>query len=416
MKPTFRTLKIDDASALQALVVEYLESLEPGLKLLDERALLGGGTIDLIAMDGDGHLVLIAVGLVPGDAMVLRMLDAFAWCLEYPDTVRRLYALTAAGPATAPRVFFIGERMSDAFLRKIRHLRMPSVHCMEFCYIEVNGVAGLYFNPVDATATREPMAVAAPSAPSIGTTTATARAAAVPVAAPVPRPLSSAAPVAPVAVEREIAESEIPERRHIIEREIVEPTIVEPKIVEPPPMASAPVEHAPMPAPTEPVAASADAAEPVVAESETPTPVVEPPTRTAEPEAPAAPRTLPADLLKGLRMPENLSSQWRRILSRAVDAPDPAKIRVVREYLQSEFAGTVVYDFYEHQRSAQVFQVQNNHGAVMHMASVSDDFFDANAEADIRGVLDRQRLARTLRDAGPTGVLISAAGVRAAKA
>jgi hypothetical protein len=114
-------------------------------------------------------------------------------------------------------------------------------------------------------------------------------------------------------------------------------------------------------------------------------------------------------------MPENLSSQWRRILSRAVDAPDPAKIRVVREYLQSEFPGAVVYDFYEHQRAAQMFQVQNGQGAVMHLATVSDDFFDANAEGNIRSVLERQRLGRALRDAGPTGVLISAAGLRVAK-
>jgi len=381
MKPTFRTLKIDDASALQALVVEHLESLEPGLKVLDERALLGGGAIDLVAVDGEGRLVLIAVGLVADDAMVLRMLDAFAWCLEYPDTVRRLYAVSPEGLADAPRAFFIGERMSDAFLRKIKHLRMPSVRCLEFCYIEVNGVAGLCFNPVDAAGPREPMPVTVPS-----------RAAS--VAAVESR--SSAASVASVVVEREIAE----------------PSVAPSPIVD----------AAPTPMLTEQVAAPAEVVEPVVAEVETPDPVpaaVEPTIQITTPSAPAAPRAtagLPGDLLKGLRMPDNLSSQWRRILSRAVDAPDPAKIRVVREYLQSEFAGAVVYDFYEHQRAAQVFQVQNNQGAVMHLAMVSDDFFDANAEADIRGVLDRQRVARALRDAGPAGVLMSAAGLRVAKA
>jgi len=381
MKPTFRTLKIDDATALQALVVEHLESLEPGLKLLDGRALLGGGAIDLVAVDGEGRLVLVAAGLVADDAMVLRMLDAFAWCLEYPDTVRRLYAVSAAGLADAPRVFFIGERMSDAFLRKIKHLRMPSVRCLEFCCIEVNGVAGLCFNPVAAAGPREPMPVAVPSA-------------AASVAAAESR--SPAASVASVVVEDEIAEPSVPATTPV-------------------------VDDAPMPAPAEQAAAPAEVVEPVVAEVETPDPVpsVEPTIQSTKPSAPAAPRAtgaLPADLLKGLRMPDNLSSQWRRILSRAVDAPDPAKIRVVREYLQSEFAGAVVYDFYEHQRAAQVFQVQNNQGAVMHLATVSDDFFDANAEADIRGVLDRQRLARALRDAGPAGVLISAAGLRPAKA
>jgi hypothetical protein len=307
MRPTFRTLKIDDARALQALVVEHVESLEAGLRILDERVLLGGGAVDLVALDGDGRLVLIAVALVADDAMMLRMLEAFAWSLEYPDAVGRLYAVSPA--AVLPRVMFVSERFSDAFLRKVKHLQMPSIGCLEFRSLEVDGVAGLYFNPVDT-----------PRTP-----------------------------------------------------------------------------------PTAPAAAPA---------------VAIPPAPSTAPSAPGAPRPTearPGELLKGLRVPENLSSQWQQILKRAVDAPDPAKIRVVREYLQSEFPGCVLYDSYEHQRAAQMFRVQNGQGDLMHVAAVSDDFFEAEAEGDIRHVLERNRLARALRDAGPSSVLITAAGLRVTK-
>ena len=307
MRPTFRTLKIDDARALQALVVEHVESLEAGLRILDERVLLGEGAVDLVALDGDGRLVLIAVALVADDAMMLRMLEAFAWSLEYPDAVGRLYAVSP--DAVLPRVMFVSERFSDAFLRKVKHLQMPSIGCLEFRSLEVDGVAGLYFNPVDTPRT----------------------------------------------------------------------------------------------SPTAPTAAPAVAIPPTVA------------IRATAPSAPSAPRPTearPGELLKGLRIPENLSSQWQRILKRAVDAPDPAKIRVVREYLQSEFPGCVLYDSYEHQRAAQTFRVENSHGDLMHVAAVSDDFFEAEAEGDIRHVLEHNRLAHALRDAGSSSVLITSAGLR----
>src|SRR5262245_11963451 len=188
MRPTFRALKIDDESVLKALVIEHVESLETNLRLKGERALLGKGAVDLVALDGESRLVLIAVALVADDTMMLRMLDAFAWCLEYPDAVGRLYALDPAALAVPPRVMFISERLSEAFLRKVKYLRMPSIDCREFRYLDVDGVSGLYFNPVDAPS---------PAAPAVAT---------VPIVrgTPMPEPVESVAQiraVEPVAIE-----------------------------------------------------------------------------------------------------------------------------------------------------------------------------------------------------------------------
>ena len=97
------------------------------------------------------------------------------------------------------------------------------------------------------------------------------------------------------------------------------------------------------------------------------------------------------------------------------EGPEAAKLQVIRDYLQSEFAGSIVYDFYEHQRAAQLFQVKNGQGGVLHLAALSDDFFEAHAEADIRRALDRHRLGRALREAGASDVLVTAGGVRVAK-
>ena len=387
MRPIFRTLKIDDAGALHALVVEHVESLETGLRIKGERVLLGRGAVDLVALDGESRLVLIAIALVADDAMMLRMLEAFAWCLEYPDAVARLYAVDPAALAAPPRVLFVSERLSDAFLRKVKYLKMPSIDCLEFRYLEVDGVGGLYFNPVDTPS---------PAAPAVAPAVVIAPAP-VPVVrrTPMLEPFESVAPI-----------------------NAVEPVAARP--VELPSAAPGPVMgETPMPEPVGSVAQHVSAVEPVTVEAASPAAPVKPGIRATAPSWLRAPRPTtearPEELLKGLRIPQNLSSQWQRILNRAVEAPDPAKIRVIREYLQTEFPGCVLSDFYEHERAAQMFHVQNSQGDLMHVAAISDDFLKTEAERDIRRFLDGNRLGRVLRDAGPTTVLVTPSGLQVSK-
>jgi hypothetical protein len=421
MRSTFRTLKIDDARALHALVVEHVESLEADLRIVGERVLLGEGAVDLVALDGEGHLVLLAVALVADDAMVLRMLEAFAWCFEYPDAVGRLYAVDPAALAVPPRVLFVSERFSDAFLRKVKHLQM-SIGCLEFRYLEVNGVAGLYFNVVETprTSPTTPAAAAAvvmpPAASTASSAASVAQARIEPIAesSPVLDAVVRATPpiLEPVEPVAELVSAVEPAAARIEATEPVEVPLSAP---------STDVPAAPIPEPVESVAVPASVVEPVASrvEAVVPAPPVNPVIRPTAPPSPRAPRTTtearPAELLKGLRIPQNLSSQWQRILNRAVDAPDPAKIRVIREYLQGEFPGCVLYDFYEHEHTAQMFHVQNSQGDLMHVAAVSDDFLKTEAERDIRRFLEGNRLGRALRDAGPSSVLITPKGLRVTK-
>ena len=70
MRLAVRKLQIEDAAKLQTLVVENFDAIEPGLTVLDARLLLGHATIDVVAIDAAGTLVLCAVGLTRerGDA------------------------------------------------------------------------------------------------------------------------------------------------------------------------------------------------------------------------------------------------------------------------------------------------------------------------------------------------------------
>ena len=139
MKLVVTRRELTEPGELQALVVDHVEGIEPGLVVLDSRLLLGQATIDAVALDGRGSLVLIAVGAVADEDMLLRAVEAYSWCLEYPESIRRLYPAVQISASQPPRLVFVIERMPDAFHRKIKQLGFPEVDCIEFRYLDIEG-------------------------------------------------------------------------------------------------------------------------------------------------------------------------------------------------------------------------------------------------------------------------------------
>ena len=145
MRLAVRKIQVEDAAKLQTLVVENLDGIEPGLAVLDARLLLGHSTIDVVALDAAGTLVLIAVGLTANEEMILKAVEAYSWTLEYPQALQRLYPGCVLSEERPPRLLFAVERMSDAFQRKIKQLGFPEVDCVEVRHVEVDGVPTVYF-------------------------------------------------------------------------------------------------------------------------------------------------------------------------------------------------------------------------------------------------------------------------------
>jgi hypothetical protein len=135
----------------------------------------------------------------------------------------------------------------------------------------------------------------------------------------------------------------------------------------------------------------------------------------AAPEAIGESADKPRRLMQGVTLPANgeLAPQWRKFL----DHPtlDEDKISVVRGYLQREFPLCTVYDFHDFQRNAQVFQLQDNHGKVTQLITMTAEFFDAHRDLEIRAWIEKHRLAQAMRQAGQAGVLVSQAGLQIEK-
>lgn len=135
MSSTFKKLDVKDIGDLEKLVAENIEGIESGLQVIDARVLLGHAAIDLIGLDAKGALVLIALDFTASEGLLLRVMDAHSWCLEYLDTVRRLYPMAHVSSSRPPRVLFIAKRLTDAFVRRIRQLSFREVDCLKFCYL-----------------------------------------------------------------------------------------------------------------------------------------------------------------------------------------------------------------------------------------------------------------------------------------
>jgi len=149
MSATCQKLEVKDIGNLEKLVAENIEGIESGLQVIDSRVLLGHAAIDLVGLDAEGALVLIALDFTASEGLLLRAMDAHSWCLEYPDTIRRLYPMAKVSSTRPPRLLFVAERLTDAFLRRIKHLSVLEVDCLKFCYLDVNGASALYFDLVE---------------------------------------------------------------------------------------------------------------------------------------------------------------------------------------------------------------------------------------------------------------------------
>jgi hypothetical protein len=144
----FKRRQVTDLQHLRSLVADNADAMEPDLKILASNLNLGRTTIELAALDSSNLPVIVILGLTADDAMLVRALEAYAWCLEYPDSLQRLVPARTQ-PGWPPRIVFVAERLLEAFVRKMRLLNFSSVDCFEFRYVEANGTTGFYLDRVD---------------------------------------------------------------------------------------------------------------------------------------------------------------------------------------------------------------------------------------------------------------------------
>ena len=148
MKLVATKLDIETVGNMSKLVIENIDAIARDLTVLDSRLLLGNANVDVVALDGTGALVLVAIDRTSDEQLLLKAVEAYSWCLEYPEAVRRLYPAADVSVSRPPRVMFVVERMSDSFHRKVKQLGFPEVDCVEFRHLAVDGAEVVHFDTV----------------------------------------------------------------------------------------------------------------------------------------------------------------------------------------------------------------------------------------------------------------------------
>src|SRR5438445_183767 len=443
----FKRREVTDLQHLRTLVTDNADAVEPNLNILAANLNFGRTSVELAALDAERVPVLFVLGLTADDAMLVRALEAYAWCLEYPESVQRLVpASTQLG--WPPRVVFVAERLLEAFVRKMRLLKFSSVDCFEFRSVDANGTTGFYLDRVDwapAGSAAEkisprparleppseqpplgPRGVSSPSAPAAPAASGASHVEPKAPPAPNPRPPQQGvesrarADAAKVDLPKNGASRSDPQRGDEPKSDLA-PTwrkfldrLTSTFDTSPTPAAEPPGPSAP-PAPT-PAAPGQLAIQPFAADIEVDASEVAPDELSDETHDAVAELTdKQRRALQGLTLPDNgeLAPQWRKFLDHP--ALDETKIGVVRGYLQREFPLCTVYDFYDFQRNAQVFQLQDNHGKVTQLITMTAEFFDGHRDLEIRAWIEKHRLAQAMRQAGQAGVLVSQAGLQIEK-
>src|SRR5437773_10083968 len=75
MRPTFKRLEVKDLGNLEKLVADNIEGIEPGLRVVDSRLVLGQAALDFVALDASGSLVLTARAFMAVGGLLLRHSD-----------------------------------------------------------------------------------------------------------------------------------------------------------------------------------------------------------------------------------------------------------------------------------------------------------------------------------------------------
>src|SRR5688500_5038798 len=148
MKLVATKLEMETVGKMSRLVIDNIDAIAGDLTVLDSRLLLGNANIDVVALDGAGSLVLIAINLTSDEQLLLKAVEAYSWCLEYPEAVRRLYPAADVSVTRPPRVMFVVERMSDSFHRKVKQLGFPEVDCVEFRHLAIDGAEAVHFDTI----------------------------------------------------------------------------------------------------------------------------------------------------------------------------------------------------------------------------------------------------------------------------
>jgi hypothetical protein len=135
----FKRIEIDQERDLEDLVVKDPEAVEEGLKYLTHQRHANGKFIDVLAVDGDGVLVVIELKVGEEDEMLFQALEYYDWVSSNRDRLANEYK-TRGKIVTEedPRIILVASNFTDRLKKAVRYFE-PRTTLMEYSYLSTKG-------------------------------------------------------------------------------------------------------------------------------------------------------------------------------------------------------------------------------------------------------------------------------------
>ncbi len=131
------------------IVERELVTAFPQAQVVDrELEIAAGRTIDLVAVDAHGRLLLISLVQGDGDASLLLALDALAFVRRNRDVLAHHLGYPQPRSEGPPLAVLVAERFSDALLARLEGLDPDRLRCLEIRTVASQTRTGTYLVPV----------------------------------------------------------------------------------------------------------------------------------------------------------------------------------------------------------------------------------------------------------------------------
>jgi hypothetical protein len=107
---------------ISRLVIEGLENLERGLKIIGENVDFGVVKIFLLGIDSIGRLIILEVFEKEDEILFLKIVDNFDWVFNHMEEIQKRFNSFDIDVSLSPRTIIILPHFSAAFLRRITYI------------------------------------------------------------------------------------------------------------------------------------------------------------------------------------------------------------------------------------------------------------------------------------------------------
>jgi hypothetical protein len=134
---------------LLSLLGKNPAALEEGMRAIDTNiACEPYVSIDLMAADSTGQLVVVDIDTTQNDGALLRAVWHFDWLIRNLNLVRRMYYERALHLSTQPRILLLAPQFSPMLTSAAHRMTGPRVKCVRYHLVALSDGAGIFFDAV----------------------------------------------------------------------------------------------------------------------------------------------------------------------------------------------------------------------------------------------------------------------------